>query len=313
MNSPPTPSQPSDTITTLFLDLIHTNPSPPTQQLPSFSSDRINYILVFSGSFNPPHIGHVNFLRDSFLTARRDLNVVAALFEPRSDAFLEGKCGVAGLILLWRCRADMLATDERLRDWAWVLDEGCGKLEVFKREARDCDVRVRYLKLRSAETELELRGRSLGLDRVFDGIIVNTCGRKGHDALNAWGLGGAQWTRLHDHADKVQRYRMMLQDKGAARWGLIWAFTRGDEEKRSLISSTEVRQLAEALTEQEMEDHGVLSKVVVGWDLLRLEQNWVVWQKMATDRQLCGTSADVCTLKLEIEAALLLERQESVC
>lgn len=158
----------------------------------------------------------------------------------------------------------MLATDERLSDWAWVLDEGCGKLEVVKREARDSDVRVRYLKLRSAETELELRGRSLGLDKVFDGIVVNTCGRKGHGALDSWGLGGAQWTRLHDRADKVQRYGTMLQDKVAARWGLIWVFTRGNEEKRSLISSSMIRQQAEALAEQEMLDHGVLSQVVVG-------------------------------------------------
>ena len=313
---------PQKSVEDLFVELIWEGHDAASKlharQPPTFSLNRINYILIFSGCFNPPHVGHLNFMRHSYLTAQRDLNVVAALFEICSDEFLEKKCKAADLRLNQTQRAKMILTDERVGDWAWVymdwqygmggaLD---GQLENFKTQARQRDIRIRFLKLRSAELDLELCGRDLGLGTLFNDVAVNTHGRRGETTLSKWGVGDARWTRLGTQEDKVQRYRMMLLDKSAVTWGFVWVYTRGSEEKKSAISSTGIKRLASVQTMQRIEEHGVLPRMVLGWDALRCEGDWIRWHKSVASDQV-GDLSDVCRdLENEMEAALLLEARD---
>ena len=46
---------------------------------PRLDSSRVNRILVYPGSFNPPHRGHLHLLSHVFHHGVPDLNVVAAI------------------------------------------------------------------------------------------------------------------------------------------------------------------------------------------------------------------------------------------
>ena len=49
------------------------------QTAPRLDSSRVNRILVYPGSFNPPHRGHLHLLNHVFYHGVPDLNVVAAI------------------------------------------------------------------------------------------------------------------------------------------------------------------------------------------------------------------------------------------
>src|SRR5271154_5228565 len=65
---------------------VHLDDSPKAQLLsgsdkqgiPLLSKDRVNRVLSYSGSFNPPHVGHLGVLRHVFESSP-DLNIVAGI------------------------------------------------------------------------------------------------------------------------------------------------------------------------------------------------------------------------------------------
>lgn len=58
---------------------------------PSLEKDQLNRILVYPGSFNPPHIGHRDLLDYAFHNSSRDLNVIAAIILPLDEDSLARK------------------------------------------------------------------------------------------------------------------------------------------------------------------------------------------------------------------------------
>jgi nicotinic acid mononucleotide adenylyltransferase len=52
----------------------------------------VNYILIYRGSFNPPHIGHRALLAHTFFRSSYE-NTVAAFIVPSSNDLLEEKMG----------------------------------------------------------------------------------------------------------------------------------------------------------------------------------------------------------------------------
>src|SRR5271156_2536330 len=49
--------------------------------IPLLSKDKVNRVLIYPGSFNPPHVGHLSVLRHAFESSP-DLNIVAGVVVP---------------------------------------------------------------------------------------------------------------------------------------------------------------------------------------------------------------------------------------
>lgn len=101
---------------------------------PLLDKDRVNRILLYPGSFNPPHHGHEALLNHAFANGH-DMNIIAAIILPTDDDQLESKCAALGESL-------MLSKQERARlwkgwgehDWAWVYD--CSMFSWFSFQRR---------------------------------------------------------------------------------------------------------------------------------------------------------------------------------
>ncbi|KAH7255369.1 uncharacterized protein BKA55DRAFT_537782 [Fusarium redolens] len=85
---------------------------------------RVNRILLFPGSFNPPHQGHLNLLKHVFYNAGQDLNIIAAIIINTDDERLKMKMDKreTGIVLSREQRADLWRGDGIPVDWAWVYD-----------------------------------------------------------------------------------------------------------------------------------------------------------------------------------------------
>lgn len=57
---------------------------------PQLKKGQENNVLIYSGCFNPPHLGHYKLLRRAF-EGSQDLNVIAAVVYPVSTRVLERK------------------------------------------------------------------------------------------------------------------------------------------------------------------------------------------------------------------------------
>ncbi|KAL5410246.1 hypothetical protein PMIN04_010705 [Paraphaeosphaeria minitans] len=93
-----------------------------TNVRPRLRSDRTNRIILYPGSFNPPHRGHETLLRRAF-EGSQDIDVIAAIVVLLDDNDVEAKCLHLG-------QRFTLAKEERVRlwrgygphDWRWVYD-----------------------------------------------------------------------------------------------------------------------------------------------------------------------------------------------
>ncbi|KAK1637621.1 hypothetical protein BDP81DRAFT_517043 [Colletotrichum phormii] len=84
---------------------------------PQLKKGQENNVLVYSGCFNPPHLGHYNLLRRAF-EGSQDLNVIVAIIYPVSTTSLAHKC---------RRRRQWLMF--KMADRYWVHDGGRDKFE----------------------------------------------------------------------------------------------------------------------------------------------------------------------------------------
>lgn len=102
-----------------------------SHQTPMLRSNRINRILLYAGSFNPPHRGHEALLHRA-LECSEDINVIAAIVLPLDDRAVEAKCRGEGLVL---------AKHERVRLWGghvphdrhWIYDGSTDEWDSFRR------------------------------------------------------------------------------------------------------------------------------------------------------------------------------------
>lgn len=85
----------------------------------------VNRILVYPGSFNPPHQGHLDLLRFVFENAGQDLHIIGAIIIMTDENRLEDKLcqEESPLILTRKERVRLWCGDGIPVDWAWVYDE----------------------------------------------------------------------------------------------------------------------------------------------------------------------------------------------
>lgn len=102
-----------------------------TLHAPTVLKEQTNRILVYKGSFSPPHIGHMAVLRHAFEHGGRDLNMIAAIVKPLercsrpATATCSGKTisfGMEERVALWK-------SDDRLPALAWVYEDSIVELK----------------------------------------------------------------------------------------------------------------------------------------------------------------------------------------
>jgi hypothetical protein len=89
--------------------------------IPLLSKDRVNRVLIYAGSFNPPHVGHLGVLRHAFESSP-DLNIVAGIVLQAADECIEVKNWRSGrcLVLSEEQRSELWKRDARFPAWAFA-------------------------------------------------------------------------------------------------------------------------------------------------------------------------------------------------
>ena len=115
-------------------------PSPPKNQIfdslhaaPTLDKDLTNRIILYFGSFNPPHRGHLHLLKHAFTRGTHNLNVKAAFILPRSDNGVSAKVRAEDGKLLFGIDERCLLWEQDLcfPPWAWVYNNKDRSLETF--------------------------------------------------------------------------------------------------------------------------------------------------------------------------------------
>ncbi|KAL9009023.1 MAG: hypothetical protein Q9173_005913 [Seirophora scorigena] len=125
------------------------------KQDPELSTERTNVILVYRGTFNPPHRGHLAVLWHAYTQLAKDLNVIAAIVYPMSEERVKTKCAAyprgERRVIPLSDRGRLWREDPNFPPWAWVnehIDGGRHELEKrLKKLARKDGCRIRIADL----------------------------------------------------------------------------------------------------------------------------------------------------------------------
>ena len=95
-------------------------------QITTLDKQRKNVILVFPGSFNPPHRSHLALLYHTYEQLASKLNIVGAMVKPLPDTYIQnkhlGNGSTAKCVILLRDRARLWKEDPYFPPWAWVYE-----------------------------------------------------------------------------------------------------------------------------------------------------------------------------------------------
>lgn len=116
---------------------------------PTLIKGQTNRIMVYRGSFNPPHVGHMNLLTYAFDHGGQDIR--AAIILTSSDESLETKFREfdGTMRLSKKDRQKLWKNDDRLPLWAWVWEDSSDEWKELRRrlkqKARSAGYQIEYL------------------------------------------------------------------------------------------------------------------------------------------------------------------------
>ena len=117
--------------------------------IPLLSKDRVNRVLIYPGSFNPPHVGHLAILRHAFESSP-DLNIVAGIVLPAPVEHIEGKNYQSRrcLVLSREQRSELWKRDARFPAWAFAPNYKSSQLtEEIANAAKKVGYEILYIGL----------------------------------------------------------------------------------------------------------------------------------------------------------------------
>jgi hypothetical protein len=118
--------------------------------IPLLSKDKVNRVLIYPGSFNPPHVGHLGVLRHAFESSP-DLNIVAGIVFPLAVEYIEEKNCESGrcLVLSREQRSELWKRDARFPAWAFAPNcKSSGQLrEKIANAAKKDGYEILYIRL----------------------------------------------------------------------------------------------------------------------------------------------------------------------
>jgi hypothetical protein len=123
--------------------------------IPLLSKDRVNRVLSYRGSFNPPHVGHLAVLRHAFESSP-DLNIVAGIVLPVAVEYIIDKNYLSDrcLVLSGEQRSELWKRDARFPAWAFAPNckSGTELREKIAKAAKKDGYEILYIRLGGPDT-----------------------------------------------------------------------------------------------------------------------------------------------------------------
>ncbi|ORY01430.1 hypothetical protein BCR34DRAFT_433731, partial [Clohesyomyces aquaticus] len=105
---------------------------------PTLCKGKSNRVLLFSGQFNPPHIGHKLLLSHGFFRSAYS-NIIAAFVLPMQNRALRAKLALEkDPLILTREQRTQLWDEELLNPWNWVFSRRKKRFRKFWDELVAC-------------------------------------------------------------------------------------------------------------------------------------------------------------------------------
>ncbi len=114
---------------------------------PTLVKGQMNRIMIFRGSFNPPHIGHLNLLTYAFDHGGLDIRAAIVLTTSEQSLATKFRDHDETFKFSREDRGRLWKEDERLPQWVWVYEDSSNEWMEFRRRLKK--------KTRSAGYELE--------------------------------------------------------------------------------------------------------------------------------------------------------------